>query len=46
MGNNSAATGAMADALSEEDKRRKETRTKSDCWVWGVGSQEKGGIRR
>lgn len=46
MGNNSAAIGALADALREVDKRRKKTRTMSDWWVWGVGSREKGGIRR
>lgn len=46
MGNNSAATGALADALREVDKRRKKMRTTSDWWVWGVGSREKGGIRR
>lgn len=46
MGDNSAAIGALADALREEDERRKKMRTTSDWWVWGVGSGEKGGIRR
>lgn len=46
MGNNSATTGALADALREEDKSRKKMRTMSDLWVWGVWSREKGGIRR
>lgn len=44
--NGAAATGALAVALREKDKRRKKMRTLSDWWVWGVGSREKGGIRR
>jgi len=46
MGNNTAAIVALEDALREVDKRRKKMRTMSDWWVWGVGSWEKGGIRR
>lgn len=32
--------------LREEDKRGKKMGMTSDWWVWGVGSREKGGIRR
>lgn len=46
MGNDSAAIGALADALREVDKRREKMRTMSDWWVSGVGSREKGGIGR